>query len=112
MGAFSGIPFADFLDGKPLAFFQGGGSTNRDWRFSSYNFFFEDDHRVTRTFTVNLGLRYELPIPPVDTRDRVVALRPGTVSTVNPKALPGLLFVGDPGITRSAIESHRRCPRS
>ncbi len=60
---------------------------------------------MAHNFTLTLGLRYELPIPPTDTRNRVVAYRPGAQSTVHSNAPPGLLFVGDRGITRSTIQT-------
>jgi len=99
--------FANFLQGQFDLFTQAGGVTTRAWRFSSYNFYFQDDLRVTPTFMLTLGLRYELPIPPTDTKNRVVAYRPGTQSTVHTNAPPGLLFVGDLGITRSTIQTDK-----
>jgi outer membrane receptor protein involved in Fe transport len=99
--------FANFLQGQFDLFTQAGGVTTRSWRFSSYSFYFQDELRVTPTFTLTLGLRYELPIPPTDSKNRVVAYRPGAQSTVHTNAPPGLLFVGDPGITRSTIQTDK-----
>jgi hypothetical protein len=99
--------FANFLQGQFNLFTQAGGVTRRDWRFSSYSFYFQDEFRVSHNFTLTLGLRYELPIPPTDTHNRVVAYRPGEQSTVHPNAPVGLLFVGDPGITRSTIQTDK-----
>ncbi len=112
-GAYLFIPgpgvtaFQNFLAGSANLFFQGGGITAREWRYKSYNFFIQDEWRIRPNFTLTFGLRYELPIPPTDTKDRVVALRPGQQSTVIPSASPGLLFVGDPGISRSTIETDK-----
>ncbi len=99
--------FANFLQGQFDLFTQAGGVTNREWRFSSYNFYFQDEMRLTKNFVLTLGLRYELPIPPTDTQNRVVAYRPGAQSTVHTSAPPGLLFVGDTGITRSTIQTDK-----
>lgn len=99
--------FANFLQGQFNLFTQAGGVTTRAWRFSSYNFYFQDELRLAHNFTLTLGLRYELPIPPTDTKNRVVAYRPGEQSTVHPNAPPGLVFVGDTGITRSTIQTDK-----
>jgi outer membrane receptor protein involved in Fe transport len=99
--------FANFLQGQFDLFTQAGGVTTRQWRFSSYNFYGEDQIRVTPRFTLTIGLRYELPIPPVDIKNRVVAYRPGRQSTIHTNAPSGLLFVGDPGITRSTVETDK-----
>jgi hypothetical protein len=95
--------FANFLQGQFDLFTQAGGVTTRSWRFSSYHFYFQDEMRLAHNFTLTLGLRYELPVPPTDTQNRVVAFRPGQQSTVHPNAPLGLVFVGDTGITRSTI---------
>ena len=99
--------FANFLQGQFNLFTQAGGVTARNWSFSSYNFYFQDELRLAHNFTLTLGLRYELPLPPTDSDNRVVAYRPGAQSKVHTNAPPGLLFVGDPGITRSTIETDK-----
>lgn len=65
----SGLPFADFLLGDP-SFTQ--GTPMIDWgrqRSAYFGGFVQDDWKITRNLTLNIGLRYELFTQPVDARD-------------------------------------------
>lgn len=58
-GQFSGHPFADFLLGYPTSAVAGSGRGDQDGRTSWFHLFAQDDWRIRRNLTVNVGLRYE-----------------------------------------------------
>ncbi len=113
----NGNGFADFLLGAPNSFSQDApvtGYTN-SWYTG---LFVQDDWRVNNRLTVNLGLRYDIQTPPVDTGrlNRESTFIPGpevglpgaiVQSTVNPAAPPGMLFAGDPGVPRGVVPTRK-----
>jgi len=58
-GQFTGNAFADFLLGYPTSAVSGIGRGSEDGRTNWIHLFAQDDWRVRRNLTVNLGLRYE-----------------------------------------------------
>jgi hypothetical protein len=58
-GQFTGNAFADFLLGYPTSAASGIGRGGEDGRSNWVHLFAQDDWRVRRNLTVNLGLRYE-----------------------------------------------------
>lgn len=62
-----GSDFQSFLAGDPLVGEGGGGLGNHDYRIPGYAWFAQDDYRVSKTLTVNLGFRNEFLGAPYDT---------------------------------------------
>ena len=63
----------------------------------------QDTYKVTPRFTVNAGLRYELPEPYTEIHNRLSLFEPGKQSQVMPNAPAGLLYPGDPGVPAGLI---------
>ncbi|MBV6433449.1 MAG: hypothetical protein IANPNBLG_03627 [Bryobacteraceae bacterium] len=65
----SGSSFASFLLGEA---FSGRTETDRfvAQMYRYHGFYFQDDWRVNRKLTLNLGLRYEFTLPPVEGSDQ------------------------------------------
>jgi hypothetical protein len=101
--SFSGVmtknAFADYLIGIPSSLEQ-DAPANVSAVTLTTSLFFQDDYRVNRNLTLNLGLRYDVQTPPVDTANRESTFIAGQQSTVRPDAPKGLLFPGDKGVAR------------
>lgn len=99
-GGVAGSTAADLVLGLPSRFLQGKASEPAYYRSPFWQFYAQDDIRLTRRLTINLGLRYELNQTPREQQDRLVAFRPGVQFRRLPDAPPGLLLQGDPGVDR------------
>jgi hypothetical protein len=108
--------------------FVGTGITNRDFRGNDIGAYFQDDWKITRRLTLNLGLRYDYIGPLTDTKDRVGNFDPNLLDTATREnAGPGILngFIlpaganfgaiqGTPGVSGSTLLSnspHNFAPR-
>jgi len=98
----SGDSFADFLIGLPFQFAQQGASP-QDIREIHWLPWIQDDWRIHSRLTLNLGLRWEPWLPPIDDAAPQVGFLPGVQSQVAPDAPLGLVFSGDPGLRRSIL---------
>ncbi len=58
--------FQSFLEGSPYFGEGGGGLGNHDYRIPSYSWFAQDDYRVRKDLTLNLGVRNEFVGAPYD----------------------------------------------
>jgi len=87
--------------------------------------FVQDNFRITPRFTANLGVRWDIDTPPVESSNLTAAFIPGkagltsnggaggTESTVVPSAPEGMFFPGDSGVARGIITTkyHHIAPR-
>jgi hypothetical protein len=87
--------------------------------------FFQDNYRITPRFTADLGIRWDIDTPPVESSNLTAAFIPskaaltsnggvgGTESTVIPIAPAGMFFPGDSGVARGIISTkyHHVAPR-
>jgi outer membrane receptor protein involved in Fe transport len=66
-GQYTGVALADFLLGGPNSVTVANGPSKIDMRDWNFNFFFQDDWKVSRRLTLNLGVRYEYNRPLTET---------------------------------------------
>jgi hypothetical protein len=110
---FAGFPvvpdaFASFLFGQPVVFLQGLGDFERGIRGNSVNAYVQDTFKASSRLTLNFGLRYELPFPYTEIKNRQTLWIPGRQSTVVPDAPPGLLYPGDKGVPAGLIPTFKK----
>ncbi|HEY6308553.1 MAG TPA: carboxypeptidase regulatory-like domain-containing protein [Candidatus Angelobacter sp.] len=103
-GTVSKNALADFETGLPSSLSQDApvtGYTNT-WYAAA---FAQDDFRIHPRLTLNLGLRWDIQTAPTDPQNKESTYVPGAHSTINPAAPTGILFPGDPGVTRGIVST-------
>jgi hypothetical protein len=95
--------FASFLFGQPVFFLQGGGDLHRGLNGNNLNAYAQESYKITSRFTLNIGLRHEVPFPYTEIRNRQNLFEPGVQSKVFPTAPAGLVYPGDPGVPEGLI---------
>ncbi len=95
-GAGTDNSLADFILGVPSQYFQYPHAPS-NIRSKSYYGFAQDEWRVSKRFTLDLGIRYEYNSPKSDTQGRSFSVIPGLQSTRFTGAPTGMVFPGDKG---------------
>ena len=120
-GVFSFSPSAPTTTGNALSDFVTGqvNTMEQDTPYHTLEsawhtgLFFQDNYRITPRFTANLGVRWDIDTPPVETHNYTAGFVPGQQSTVVPSAPLGVVFPGDKGIGRGIVGTkyHHIAPR-
>jgi hypothetical protein len=98
-GSIANNGWAEYLLGRPNQYSQESSTVRTDSIYNSLAAFIQDDWKVRRNLTLNLGLRWEPSMGVMDGNGETTAFRPGRQSVLYPNAPLGLVFPGDPGIT-------------
>lgn len=94
-GAATGNALADLLLGYPTFGLHSQGAVSINMRSQAYAAYIQDDWRISRNLTLNLGLRYEFMRPPISPDNQMYTL----------DSADNLVRVGTNGIPQSGVRS-------
>lgn len=106
-GQITGNSAADFVLGRASSMVVASPVLEQAGLQDNHYFFLQDDWRVSKRLTLNLGLRYELPLNWVHPANWWGTFRQGQQSRVIPGAPMGMVFPNDPGIPRGLYSTDR-----
>jgi hypothetical protein len=96
----TGLDFADFLLGVPTQYNQ--SQLQPFYGRNKYvGIYGQDSWRVTRSLTLNYGLRWDRIEPWYEKYNQIATFEPGKQSIVFPGAPAGILYPTDPGVPRT-----------
>lgn len=108
-GQSSGDGFADFLLDVPSRGVYGAGAGIFNLHEMAYNFFVTDDFKVLRNLTLNVGVRYELNIPPYDTQFNLVSFWPDRYTKLGTPESAGIVVGGvSPDVPKSTAFTDKK----
>ncbi len=77
-GRFTGHTIADMLLGAAFQGERNLGEPFHNAKTFSSGYYFQDDWKITPKLTLNLGLRYEFNLPPIENTDKMASFDPTT----------------------------------
>ncbi|HEY2392277.1 MAG TPA: TonB-dependent receptor, partial [Candidatus Angelobacter sp.] len=88
-GAVTGIPFADFLEGFAQETSLQSGADEYNFRSKTLDLFVQDNWRIAKNLTFNLGVRYEYVTPFIELSNQLVNLDVAPDFSAVAPVLPG-----------------------
>jgi Carboxypeptidase regulatory-like domain/TonB dependent receptor len=101
-GDFTGDETADFVAGFWDNYYQ-FSKASYGIRTGAIGLYVQDTWKLTKSLTLNYGLRWDYFMPQSDVHNNILGFFPGTQSTVYPGAPPDILYPGDPGTPNRAL---------